>query len=155
MDPGRILDRLEEAEQAEQDIWYRQDYRQAFIVCSLAERGEPEPFVTSSYRIYATHPDKVWAKIMHDRRMKLGREFSDWFDQAGNRKPDVPKKKPAIYIDEQAERAARERLAGVLAFPKTALQVASGAEAQKTGNLIEMPSAVRIAARQSLRILPA
>ena len=30
----------------------------------------------------------------------LGEEFSDWYDAAGNLKPDLPKKKPSIYIDE-------------------------------------------------------
>jgi len=37
-------------------------------------------------------------------------------------KPDCPKKKPSIYLDEEAERATRERLAGVLMFPMTLKQ---------------------------------
>jgi len=42
---------------------------------------------------------------------RLGKEFSDFYDAAGNLKPDVPKKKPSIYVvDEDAERATRKRL---------------------------------------------
>jgi hypothetical protein len=91
----RILDRLWEAERSEPDIHLRSDYRQAFICVSLASRGEPEPFITSSYRIYGSHPDEVWAKVMANRRSKLGKEFADWFDAAGNRKPDIRKKTSA------------------------------------------------------------
>jgi len=60
-----------------------------------------------------------------------------------------------IYSDEDAERATKERLAGVLMFPKTALQFADMVQKSKKGNLIEMPSSTQIEARQSLRILPA
>jgi hypothetical protein len=59
---------------------------------------------------------------MADRRARLGKEFSDWYDQAGNLKPDAPGKKPApVYEpDPQIEQAISERLAAVLMFPKTA-----------------------------------
>jgi hypothetical protein len=87
--------------------------------------------------------------------MKLGREFSAWFDAAENLKLDLPNKRSTIYIDEESERATRERLAAVLAFPKTAAHFAVLVEKQTKGTLYEMPSATRTAARQSLRILPA
>jgi hypothetical protein len=93
MNASRILNRLEEAERVEPDIHLRSDYRQAFICVSLASRGEAQPFVTSSYRIYGSHPDDVWAKITANRKAKLGKEFGQWFDQAGNLKPDMPKKR--------------------------------------------------------------
>jgi hypothetical protein len=51
--------------------------------------------VQASYRLHGLHADKVWPAIMPRRRVKLGAEFSDWFDQAGNLKPDIPGKKPA------------------------------------------------------------
>jgi hypothetical protein len=70
-------------------------HRQAFICVSLASCGEAQPFVTSSYRIYGTHPDDVWPKIMAKRKAKLGKEFLEWFDQAGNLRPDLPKKSTA------------------------------------------------------------
>jgi hypothetical protein len=157
MDACRILERLQQAELSEPEIWFRQDYRQAYMCVSLAERGELQPFIESSYRIYGTHPDLVWHKIMENRKAKLGKEFLDWYDEAGNSKPDLPKKKPAIYIDEQAERATNERLAALLDFPKWVAQRADmlgadGARKQKSGTLYEMP---KPAEHQPLRILPA
>lgn len=119
MNACRILDRIEEAERSEPNLWLRTDYRQAFICVSLASRGEAQPFVTASYRIFGIHPDKVWSAIMAKRKAKLGKEFSDWWDTAGNRKPDIPKKTSApvtTHPDEQAP----ARLAAVLEFPKTA-----------------------------------
>jgi hypothetical protein len=163
MNACRILDRLQKAELSEPNIWYRQDYRQAFICVSLARRCEPQPFITSSYRIYGLHPSKVWPMIMAKRKARLGKEFADWYDQAGNWKPDIPGKKPAVYIpDEQADRAINERLAAVLIFPKLEVQSANMEKAgsvrrsKKTkGNLYEMPATARSEKHQPLRILPA
>lgn len=153
----RVIERLLAAERRETDVWLRDDYRQARICVSMAARGEPDPFLASSYAIYGTHPDHVWEKLMRDRRCRLGREFSDWFDQAGNLKPDIPGKKPAVYeaAEDAAVRIVRERLAGVLAFPKTAPYFAELVEKEKKGTLHEMPSPALIEARKSLRILPA
>jgi hypothetical protein len=158
----RILEHLQKAELSESDEWFRQDYRQAFICVSLASRGERQPFITSSYRVYGSHPDKVWPKIMADRKARLGKEFAEWYDAAGNRKLDIPGKKPSIYIDEQAERATNKRLAAVLMFPKREVQSANVEQAgsvrgpKKTkGNLYEMPAASRSEKHQPLRILPA
>jgi len=62
----RILERLEEAELSEPDIWFRQ----AFICVSLASRGEPQPFIQSSYRIFGKHPDMIWQHILDTRQSK-------------------------------------------------------------------------------------
>jgi hypothetical protein len=162
MNLGRILDRLTAAELAESNVWFRQDYRQAFICLSSARRGEAAPFIASSYRIYGTHPDLVWSKIMANRRAKLGKEMNEWYDAAGNLTPDLPKKKPTIYIDEQAEQATRHRLAALLMFPAKGVQHANleqtgSARKPKTrrGTLYEMPQAARSPEHQPLRILPA
>jgi hypothetical protein len=79
MTAERILQRLRKAELAEPAIWLPQDYRPAFICVSLAARGEPAPFVSSSYRIYGTHPDLLWVKIQANRHAKLGREYGLWY----------------------------------------------------------------------------
>jgi hypothetical protein len=113
----RILDRLWEAEMSEQDIHLRSDYRQAFICVSLASRGESQPFITASYRIYGSHPDDVWPKIMANRKAKLGKEFADWYDQAGNWKPDV-RKKTSLPVTSHPDEQVPARLAAVLMFPK-------------------------------------
>jgi hypothetical protein len=113
----RILDRLWEAESSEPDIHLRSDYRQAFICVSLASRGERQPFVESSYRIYGSHPDQVWPKIMANRKAKLGKEFADWYDQAGNRKPDI-RKKTSLPVTPHPDEQVPARLAAILMFPK-------------------------------------
>jgi hypothetical protein len=115
----RILDRLWEAERTEPDIHLRSDYRQAFICVSLASRGEREPFVTSSYRVYGIHPDKVWPQIVASRKAKLGEEFLDWYDAAGNLRPDLPKK-TSLPVTAHPDEQVPVRLAAVLRFPEKA-----------------------------------
>jgi len=119
MDACRILDRLEEAERTEPDIHLRSDIRQAFICVSLASRGEAQPFVESSYRLYGKHPDKVWPHILATRKAKLGEEFSDWFDAAGNLRPDIPKK-TSLPVTPHPDEKVPVRLAAVLKFPEKA-----------------------------------
>jgi len=146
----RVLVRLDETELREPDIWFRQDVRPARIVVALARKNDPQPFVTSSYTVYACHPDHVCANILRNRRAKLGDEYDLWYDSSGMMRPDVLKK-PSIVFDEEAEQV---RL-GVLMFPKTALQFAEMEQKSKKGTLLEMPSSTQIEARKSLRILPA
>jgi hypothetical protein len=98
MDACRILERLQQAEMSEPDIWFRQDYRQAYICVSLAQTDDAQSFITSSYRIYGTHPDQVWRKIMANRRARLGKEYFDWYDANGNLKPDLLRKKPPQHV---------------------------------------------------------
>jgi hypothetical protein len=117
MNVCRILNRLEEAERSEPDSWLRHDIRQAFITISLAQKGSPMPFIEASYAVFGKHPDRVWPHIMANRKAKLGKEFGDWFDQAGNLKPDIQKKTSApvtTHPDEQVP----ANLAAVLMFPK-------------------------------------
>jgi hypothetical protein len=40
------------------------------------------------------HPDQVWPRRVAEREAKLGKEYPDWFDAAGNLRPDIPKKQP-------------------------------------------------------------
>lgn len=63
-----------------------------------------------------------------------------------------PNKPPQIQFNEEGDRAANRRLVAVLAFPKTRFTKLE--QERKRGLLIPRPSARRIAARQSLRILP-
>jgi len=158
----RILDRLQKAELAESDVWFRQDYRQASICVSLARRGETAPFVTSSYRMFGTHPDLVWGKIQANRHARLGNEYGQWYSHDGLLLPDIGvPKKPAF--NEAAERFTKERLAAVLMFPKILevqradVEQAGGVRtaAKRKGILYEMPPASRPAEHQPLRILPA
>lgn len=88
---GRILIYLEWAEAHESDRWLQDDYRQAWIVVLLADRGLPFPFVTASYIMYGLHPNKLWPAIMARRRAKLGPLYSQFFPAP---LPALPPKKP-------------------------------------------------------------
>lgn len=100
---GRITRYLLLAEDEDLDLHRRTDYREARIVVALAAANDPQPLVTASYRIFGVHPDKVWPHIVADRKAKLGREYSQWYDAAGNLRPDVPKK-PAESVGTTRER---------------------------------------------------
>jgi hypothetical protein len=161
MNTCRILDRLWEAERCEPDIHLRSDYRQAFITVSLASKGNTEPFLSASYAVYGIAPEKVWPRIMADRKAKLGKEFADWFDVAGILKPDIPKK-TSLPVTPHPDEQVPARLAAVLMFPKLEVQRADVEQAgslrrskKSKGNLYEMPAASRSAQHQPLRILPA
>lgn len=72
------------------------DLREAQIALLLWQRGDrptlPECFVAASYAVFGTHPDKVFAKVTRHRQEKLGAEYAQWYDAAGNLRPDIPKK---------------------------------------------------------------
>lgn len=68
----RIMARLFHAEAREPDVWFRDDYRQAFITVSLAAKGNTMPFVVASYQMYGVHPDKLWDAICQRRKALLG-----------------------------------------------------------------------------------
>jgi len=87
---NRVLDRLREAENHEENSHFRDDLRQSQVTLALAMRGDAAPFVIASYRIFGCHADQGFEKLMARRRAKLGREYSVWFEDNGLLKPDVP-----------------------------------------------------------------
>ena len=88
----RILARLAQAQTHEQNVWLREDIAYAFTIVSFAGRGDLSPVQSACRLIFRCQPEQVWQNVMATRRLKLGPEFRTWFDQAGNLKPDVPKK---------------------------------------------------------------
>jgi hypothetical protein len=54
--------------------------------------------------MFGCHPDKVSAHITAERKAKLGPEYSQWYDVAGNLRPDAPLKKPAESVGTTRER---------------------------------------------------
>jgi hypothetical protein len=68
----RILARLIQAETHEANPHFRDDIRQAFITVSFAAKGDTQPFVNASYRMYGLHPDKLYAAIEARKRAQLG-----------------------------------------------------------------------------------
>jgi hypothetical protein len=79
----RVLARLIQAEAHEPDVWLRDDYRQAFIVVTLAARGDTMPFVVASYQMYGISPNKIWAARIAKRKAQLGEEYSKFYDENG------------------------------------------------------------------------
>ena len=74
----RVLARLIQSEAHEVNPHLKDDYRQSFITISLALKGDPQPFVSASYRMYGIHPEKLWPAIVARRKALLGsaEEFS-------------------------------------------------------------------------------
>jgi hypothetical protein len=96
---ARIIARLEGVWADEENRHLRYDVRQAIAIVSLAAKGDPQPLVTSSYSFYACHPDKVWENIVSQRKAKLGKEYSQWFDKSGNyirERWDIPDYDPTL-----------------------------------------------------------
>ena len=88
----RIVAYLFNAAQQESNSHFYDDYRIACITVAKAAKGEKHPDFWATYEYLGTAPQKVWDMIQADRRKKLGKDYSSWYDEAGNRKPDVPKK---------------------------------------------------------------
>ncbi len=84
----RILDRLWRAELSEVNPHFQADLRIAWITVWLASHGDLQPHVAASYAVLGKHPSQVWPAIVAKRRALLGREYSLFYDSAGNWKPE-------------------------------------------------------------------
>lgn len=95
---SRVAARLAGMEDGEKDPWLQGDYRQALLTVLYAANGSPIPFVEASYKVFWTHPDRVWEKIAAWRKAKLGQEYTRFYDEAGNVSPqwlEIPDYDPA------------------------------------------------------------
>lgn len=104
----RILTRFALREARAEAIHEKEHFRQCFIVCSLASKGDPQPVVTASYVMYGCHPEQLFERIAERRKAKLGSEYADWYDKNGNLNLDsiVPPKKPMHTVRKNGERRA-------------------------------------------------
>jgi hypothetical protein len=68
----KVLVRLAAAEQAEIDVWLRDDIRIAWLTCLYAARGYAEPHVAATYQVLGIHPSKVFGAIIARRKALLG-----------------------------------------------------------------------------------
>lgn len=88
----RILLRLKKAEIKEPHAWRRDDYGIAWITTCWSQYGIPDwslharesPYVAATWQVLHCHPDQVWPNIVATRKLKLGSEYSLWYDEAGN-----------------------------------------------------------------------
>ena len=111
----RVVEYLRQAAEQPENIGFWDDYCIAWMTVAKAARGERSPHFWATYEHLGTAPEQIWAMTMAERRNKLGKHFSTWFDQAGNRKPDVPKI-PASSEKVQLQKIAR--VAGLEVWPK-------------------------------------
>ena len=84
----RILARLWQAEVCEPNPHFQADYRIASIAVLYAARAVPEPLACASYVVLGLHPAKVWPSIVAQRKARLGKHYPQFYDDAGNWKPD-------------------------------------------------------------------
>ena len=93
----RIIDQLLDAEKGERNSHWRADYQQSRIIVALCRAGDPDPLLTSSFRMYGVHPELVFVAIQSIRKAKLGEEYSNCYDENGNLIPqrlDIPDHDP-------------------------------------------------------------
>lgn len=84
----RVLARLEVCEWKENDPWFRDDIRIAWITTLEAAQGNPQPHVDATYRVLGVHPDQVWPRIMARRHALLAADYDKFYGGASSpRKP--------------------------------------------------------------------
>lgn len=91
----RIVEYLRLAAERQENRQFWDDYCIAWMTVAKAYRGEEHPHFWATYEHLGTAPQQIWPMVMAKRRNNLGPHFSSWYDQAGNLKPDVPKKPSA------------------------------------------------------------
>ena len=101
---ARILSRMAWQEATEKrNPHLRADRRIAWITAKWSLEGVPASshyaallaFTAATLTVLRCAPDEVWPRILANRKEKLGAEYSDWYDAAGNLRPDAPKKDSA------------------------------------------------------------
>lgn len=130
----RVLAYLEVCEKKETDPWRRDDLRIAWLTVLWSQKGVPDwtlrsgetPFTAAVWQVLHCHPEQVWANISARRRDKLGAMYVEFYDGAGDWRPDplttetlsgalqLPPKKPPMSSGVSA-RQALENTNGVTA----------------------------------------
>jgi hypothetical protein len=89
---ARIIAYLRSASEAPENRNYWDDYCISWMIVAKAAHGEASPHFWATYEHLGTAPAQIWPMVLAKRKNTLGRDFASWYDQAGNVKPDVPKK---------------------------------------------------------------
>ena len=109
---ARILSRMAWQEATEKrNPHVKADRRIAWITVKWSLEGVPSSshyaalpaFTAATFTVLRCAPDEVWPRILANRKEKLGAEYSDWYDAAGNLRPDAPKKDSASAGQRKAE----------------------------------------------------
>ena len=97
---GRVVAYLRSAAELEVNREFWDDYCIAWMTVAKAAQGEKAPHFWATYEHLGAAPQQVHEMVLGNRRSKLGANYFLWYDQAGNRKPDVPRK-PAESLREK------------------------------------------------------
>lgn len=95
----RILSRMAWQESREEDPQYRPDRRIAEILVALTMRGEPQADIKAWLAVLHCHPNRVWPNIVENRKLKLGREYYEFYDSNDMPRPDVKANLNQIHDD--------------------------------------------------------
>jgi hypothetical protein len=87
----RILSRMALQSAKEENAHFYDDRSIALITVIKAARGDATPFADAVFSVLRCRPDQVFARLIENRKNKLGQEYRSWFDAAGNLRPDIPK----------------------------------------------------------------
>ncbi|HEY1800042.1 MAG TPA: hypothetical protein VGG46_03825 [Terriglobales bacterium] len=112
---ARVIAYLRSASEEQENKIYWDDYCIAWMTVAKAAHGESHPHFWATYEHLGTAPEQIWPMIMAKRRNNLGPQFASWFDQAGNLRPDLPKKSSGSEKFQQEKIA---RVSGMEGLPK-------------------------------------
>lgn len=99
----RVLARLVQSQAHEANPHLKTDYYQAWLTVYYASLGNPIPFIEASYKAIGCHPDKVWPRLIANRKALLGKDYEKWYDAAGMLRPE---KKPVQSVGKETKQDA-------------------------------------------------
>lgn len=88
----RVVAYLRSAAELEENREFWDDYCIAWMTVAKSAQGEKSPHFWATYEHLGAAPEQVHEMVLGNRRSKLGANYVLWYDQAGNLKPDAPKK---------------------------------------------------------------
>jgi hypothetical protein len=111
---ARVIAYLRSASEEPENRNFWDDYCVSWMTVAKAAHGETDPHFWATYEHLGTAPAQIWPMISAKRRNSLGPHYALWFDQAGNLKPDVPKKRSESEKVRVVEAFAKKQTAGGL-----------------------------------------
>jgi hypothetical protein len=91
----QVLDYLLSARLSETDPWYADDIAIAAKTVKLAAEGCPRPHHVATMEILGIAPELVWPRIVADRKAKLGKLYTKFYDASTDLpRPEEEERKP-------------------------------------------------------------
>lgn len=123
--------RVEAQARKDGDVWFAEDVRQAEIAFCHFMRGEFSSFIEASafvcLKFFGVNASKLQNKIVANRKVRLGKEYYDFYDSENRLRPDIPTiKKPPVADVEPNERIAALLAHGVNTCPQSDVAAPAG-----------------------------